>query len=187
MKKSFFKFWIFLSLGLTVATLNSCDKNDNNENDNNENYKDWTNQTEELRIHNKNKISVTEGIIGTLVKTEGNCMPSIIDDIKTSTCKQFPVKREIFIYEYTTSKDVKQVDYSSFYEEVNTELVATTTCDDEGFFELTLKPGKYSVFVKEGEYLYANGFDGEGGISSVTVDSDSVSERFLDMNYAASY
>jgi hypothetical protein len=141
---------------------------------------DWTNKTKELRIHNEKKISITEGIWGTLVKTEGDCMPTI--DWENTTCKQYPVKREILIYEYT-KMDETIYEFTKFFE-IHTKLVATTTCDEEGFFELALEPGKYSVFVREDEYLYANLFDGQGGIVPVTVESSKVSETFFFLFYA---
>jgi len=142
---------------------------------------DWTNKTRELCIHNEKKISITEGIWGTLVKTEGNCMPII--DWENTTCKQYPVKREILVYEYTKMNETRHDEGAKFFE-VYTKLVATTTCDEEGFFELVLKPGKYSVFVNEGEYLYANLFDGQGGIMPITIELSKVSEFFLNLDYA---
>ena len=139
---------------------------------------DWTNKTNELCIHNENKIKITEGVWGTLVRTEGNCMP-VVD---FNFCKQYPVKREIVIYEYTKLSETRH-EITTFFE-IYTKLVETTICDEEGFFEMSLEPGKYSVFVKEGEYLYANGFDGQGGIAPVTVEQQKVSEKFLNLNYA---
>jgi len=140
---------------------------------------DWTNKTAELRIHNQNKISITEGIWGTLVKTEGNCMPVI--DFRF--CKQYPVKREIVIYEYTKMGETRH-EFTKFFE-IYTNLIATITCDEEGFFELALEPGKYSVFVREGEYLYANLFDGQGGIVPVTVEVSKLAEVNLNLDYAS--
>ena len=139
---------------------------------------DWTNKTNELRIHNENKISITEGVWGTLVKTEGDCMP-VVD---FNFCKQYPVKREIVIYEYTNFNETRH-EVTKFFE-IYTKLVVTTICDEEGFFEFALEPGKYSVFIREGEYLYANLFEGDGGIESITVESSNVSEKFLNLDYA---
>jgi hypothetical protein len=147
---------------------------------NDNNKSNWTNKTNELRIHNESKISITEGIWGTLVKTEGNCMPVV--DYENGSCKQYPVKREIVIYEYTKMAETRH-EFTVFFE-VYTKLVAATTCDEEGFFELALEPGKYSVFVREGEYLYANSFDGQGGIVPVTVESSKVVEKILNLDYA---
>jgi hypothetical protein len=59
----------------------------------------WTNPTKELHHQNKNKVSISEGLWGTVVKTECNYMPPITED---SVCTQSPVIREIAVYEYTT-------------------------------------------------------------------------------------
>jgi hypothetical protein len=127
---------------------------------------DWTNKMAELREHNKNKISITEGIWGTVMKRVGNCIPIVIGEgeDRPSSCKYFPVKREVLIYEYTFYGYAKPSSFSlAFYEKVNTKLIARTTSDEEGFFELALKPGKYSVFVIEYGLLYASSGDGQGG------------------------
>ena len=165
---------IVILLSLVALFTVSCEKNEHQETN------IWTNETEKLCIHNESKINITEGIWGTLVKTEGNCMPVV--DYENGTCKQYPVKREIVIYEYTKMNETKH-EVTKFFE-VYTKLVATTTCDEEGFFELVLEPGKYSVFVREGGYLYANLFDGQGGIVPVTVEPSKVSEIFLNLDYA---
>lgn len=166
------KIMILLSLGLFLFI--SCEKSETDEN------LDWTNKTNELLLHNKDKVSITEGAWGTLVKTEGNCMPII--DYENGTCKQYPVQSEILIYKYTKTNETLS-ESSKFYE-IYTELVATTTCDKEGFFEMILEPRKYSVFVREGEYLYANSFDGLGGVSPVVVEPSNVSEIKLNLDYA---
>jgi len=134
-------------------------------------------------MHNKGKISITEGIWGTLVRTEGNCMPFVGGGY--SSCKQYPVQREIEIYEYTTWDETRHSsNVSSFFEKVYTKRVATVTCDLEGFFELKLSPGKYSVFVKEQLLLYAKLSDGYGGINPITIESGKVSEVILNIDYA---
>ena len=168
---------LIISALICGATFIGCDKA--------ENGKDWMNKSADLLEHNKNKVSITQGICGTLVKTEGNCMP-IIDE--NSTCKQFPVKREIVVYEYTKMDETTQSSISlAFFEKVNTKLIATTISDKEGFFQLALQPGKYSIFVKENNLLFANGFDGQGGIVPVIVETSKISEINLDMNYDAAY
>ena len=58
-------------LSLVVLFTVSCEKNEHQETN------IWTNETEKLCIHNESKTNITEGIWGTLVKTEGNCMPVV--------------------------------------------------------------------------------------------------------------
>ena len=141
------------------------------------------NRTENLLEYNKNKVGIPQGLWGTLVKTEGNCFPD-----ERPICKQFPVKREIVVYEYATWNETTQSSIGiAFFTKVSTKLIATTTSDKEGFFQLELSPGKYSVFVKEKNLLYASRFDGYGGISPVIVEASKVSEINLDMNYDATH
>ena len=149
------------------------------------NWMSFNYNSEKLWEHNKNKITITEGVSGTLVKTVGNCMP--LFDMDYPSCFQFPVKRKILIYEYTTLNETVRSSFSDvFYEKVHTKLIATTTCDDEGFFEVELKPGRYSLFVQEKGLLYGNLFDGDGGIAPVIVELSKVSERYLNIDYAPS-
>jgi len=116
-----------------------------------------------------------------------NRMPEIIGKVRPNPCKYFPVKREVFIYEYTTYKDVEVSSINStFYKKINTKLVARTTSDNEGFFEVKLNPGKYSVFAKEERLLYANSFDGVGGINPITVEISKISEDKFEINHGSS-
>jgi len=151
-----------------------------------DNYGDWTNKTQALREHNQKKISVMEGIWGTLVQREGNCMPGAVDETMPNSCRLFPVKREIWIYEYTVWNEAVSSSHSPvFFENVHTKLIAKVKSDNEGFFEVKLKPGKYSVFVKEKGLLYANFGDGQGGIAPVSVELSKVLEiDWLQINYA---
>ena len=49
---------------------------------------------------NEGKLTIANGVWGTLSMMEGNCMPIVGPG---STCKQCPVKRTVRIYEYTTA------------------------------------------------------------------------------------
>ncbi len=129
--------------------------------------------------NNRSKISINTGVAGTLLKVEGNCMPIIGPG---STCRTYPVSRTLNIYEYTTIKDVEG--WGPLYDGVNTKLVATCKADKEGFFQTEIKPGRYSIFICEGEKFYANSGDGYGGINPITVQADSVCYIVLKLDYA---
>ena len=141
----------------------------------------WINNIGELYQHNKEKITITQGLWGTLLQREGDCMPTG----GWNTCRIFPVQRDVLVYEYTTFEQVVYSGSPCLYSEITTPLIATTTCDEDGFFELELEPGKYSVLVMERGFLYANLFDGIGGINPVTIESAQVSIPYLCINYAA--
>ena len=102
----------------------------------------WLNNIEALKKHNQSKVSISQGVWGTITLREGECSPT------SRRCRQFPVQREVCIYELIRVDQID--DYVSFVSsEIEKYIVATTTCDEEGFFELELEPGYYSMFVRE--------------------------------------
>ena len=70
------------------------------------------------------------------------------------------VVREIRFYELT-QRDQAEFD-GAFFSQVQTKLVKKTTSNEEGVYQIELKPGMYSAFVWEDGRLYANRFDGNG-------------------------
>lgn len=80
---------------------------------------------------------------------------------------QFGVQRDVLIYELTTTAQAKQT--GVFFTDVTTTLVMRVTTKADGSFKVKLPPGSYSVFVQEGDALYANLFDSENRINPVTV------------------
>ena len=128
--------------------------------------------------NNNQKITIKTGLTGTLLKKEGNCMPSPVN----SSCKQYPVSRSIYIFDYSTLKNV--VGYGPFFTSVNSNLIGKCKADDEGFFQFSLSPGKYSIFILEDNKYFANGLDGLGGINPVIVKADSVITIKLILDYA---
>jgi len=143
---------------------------------------------EDILTLNQQKVTIDEGIWGTLLQREGDCQPVIEIDYfaKRYRCRTFPIQREILVYEYTLWKDAVTSSFSPvFFETVFSKLVAITTCDRDGFFELALEPGKYSLFIREKELLYANWGDGQGGVCPIAVEPDKVSEMNLILDYAS--
>jgi hypothetical protein len=139
----------------------------------------YSGNLDELLSNNINKTSISVGIAGTLLKKEGNCMPMIE---ASSTCKTYPVSRTVKIFEYTSIGDVEG--WGPLYSSVNSKLIAKCNADQNGFFQMTLKPGKYSIFICEDNKFYANSFDGQGGINPKIVKADSVNKIILTLDYA---
>lgn len=114
------------------------------------------------------KITVSQGIYGTVQFKLGNCMP--IGGPGVSDCRTCPVKRKIQIYNYSLITDaVRSLNSTVFFERLNTKLIAETESDANGFFQVTLQPGTYTMVVVEDGKLYANSGDGQGGINPFTV------------------
>lgn len=66
------------------------------------------------------------------------------------------IRREIVIHEITTLDQASQV--NGIFKPVPTTLVLSVMSRDDGSFKAKLPPGTYSVFVREGQDLYANLF-----------------------------
>lgn len=132
---------------------------------------------------------VTQGIAGQVLWIEGNQMPIVIDEENPQAARQRPepkgVEREIHIYELTTMGDAKG--NGVFFSNIQTKLVEKVKTDEEGKFAVALPTGKYSVFVKEEEGLFANNMDGQGHINPVEVNTDSITPITLEVNYKAAY
>lgn len=95
------------------------------------------------------KVSIEEGIWGDIWFWKGNFMPIQPSGIICG------VKRTVYIYELTTMADVDQIDYSPLFSQIHTDLITTVESDAEGFFQVSLEPGTYSLFIKEGDNFYA--------------------------------
>jgi hypothetical protein len=86
------------------------------------------------------------------------------------------------VYEYTTRDEVKG--HIPSFDAVNTKLIAKTETDMDGFYQISLLPGKYSVFIMEKNKYYANSFDGQNGINPISIVKDSVTIGLLRIDYA---
>ena len=134
---------------------------------------------------NASKVTITTGIWGTVSSMEGNCMPPIAP--ATTTCTNCPVQRTIKIYQYTTLTQATPSGTSGvFYDSFSTPLVAQVNADTEGFFQINLPAGHYTIVIVENGKLYANGFDGNGGITPFNY-STGLQKVNLTMTYKATF
>lgn len=132
---------------------------------------------------------IKQGIAGQVLWIEGNQMPTIIDEKNPEATRQRPapkgIEREIYIYELTTIGQAKG--NGAFFSDIQTKLVEKVKSDEEGNFAVSLPTGKYSVFVKEEEGLFASQMDGEGNINPVEVNSEEITPIKIEVNYTAAY
>jgi hypothetical protein len=122
-----------------------------------------------------------QGICGKVLWLEGNQMPGP----GPARPKAKGVVREIHIYEVATLQDANRE--NGFYKEIKTDLVAKTFSESDGSYKVKLPPGRYSVFTKEPEGLFANLFDQTGAINPVTVETGKFTTHDLSVNYKAAY
>ncbi len=148
---------ILLSLCTIIFLLASCHKMDITQNRCN---------LQQPYLDNSKKVTIASGIWGTVSFTEGNCMPVIPP--ASNSCKSCPVQRRIKIYEYTLiSNATPSANSSVFFDSFNSTLVAQVETDENGFFQISIPPGHYSVAVVENGKLYVGGLDGQGGLDPV--------------------
>ncbi len=132
---------------------------------------------------NSHKVSIEQGVWGNVWFWEGDFMSSTDD---YSNGRITAVEREIYVYE-ATSDSMVVPQYGTFHTEINSNLIAVIHSDENDFFQITLQPGKYSFFVKEGSKFYANSSDGEGHVLSAKVEDKKVTKRQIDITYKATY
>jgi hypothetical protein len=125
--------------------------------------------------------SQDQGILGQVLWFEGNQMPGF--DREPDPGKG--IAREIHIYELTKQSQASASDM--FFDKIQTKRIAIAKSDDEGFFNISLAPGSYSVFVKEESGLFANLFDGDNHIYPVVVEAGKYNELVISVNYQAAY
>jgi hypothetical protein len=104
-----------------------------------------------------------QGIKGKVFLDNANQLPS--PDRKSDP--EFGVQRDVLIYNVTTTSQAKQNGTS--FTDITTTLVMKLTTRADGSFKVKLEPGTYSVFVQQGDALYANLFDAQNRINPVTV------------------
>jgi hypothetical protein len=126
--------------------------------------------------------SVTQGLTGRITWYEGDRMPGM----NRPASPGLPVSRTIFVYELTNKNEALSGD-GIFYINIMTRLVKKVKSDEAGKFSLTLRPGKYSVFVKEEKGLFASVLDGAGNINPVVVYKDSTTGMNIRIDYKATY
>jgi hypothetical protein len=121
-----------------------------------------------------------QGIEGKVFWIEGNQMPN--PDKKSP---QEGVQREIFVYELTRLTEATHT--NGFFSTVSTKLVTQTQTGPDGSFKIKLPPGRYSVFVKEPNGLFANLFDSNNLVNPVIVKPNTFSWLTIAIDYQATY
>lgn len=127
---------------------------------------------------NANRVTITQGIWGDVWFWEGDFM------LGSGTGTITPVVRTVYAYELTDWSQVDATPSPEFFSAIHSRLVDSTESDAAGFFQMTLAPGRYSIFVREDSAYFANGDDGQY-IFPETVVVDSVTRVRIDIDYKA--
>ncbi len=136
---------------------------------------------------NFERVTISQGVWGNVRFWQGDHMPGTVGE-GSSSGTITPVYRVIRVYKGTSINDNDSINASSsFYEHINSELVAVVYSDTTGFYQTELPTGVYSIFTEEDQGLYANGFNSELVINPVTIDENSISQLDLDITYNAAF
>ncbi len=101
--------------------------------------------------------------------------------------KGAPLSTSILIYEPTLVTQLDTLMNDRFTRKIGSRRVATLKSDSKGFFQLRLKPGKYSLFIQfDGAYCIPY-FSGSKWVSLFEVSSNGVTEMDLKVYSKDSY
>ena len=139
-------------------------------------------EQQELKAQTGQQMQIKQGIQGQILWEAGNQMPS--PDAPPRQPRG--VERTVYIYELTNSSQTTSTD-GVFHTNIKTKLITQVKTDANGKFAVNLKPGRYSLFTKEEQGLYANLFDGEMNIFPVEVKEGEVTTVEFLVNYNAFY
>lgn len=122
---------------------------------------------EKVYSENALKVTLTNGIWGTVASMEGDFMPTVPP--ASGRGKTCPVQRTVRIYAYTTlANATRSANSYVFFDSFSTALIKEVTTDANGFFQAEIPPGTYSIVTIEEGKLYASGSDGNGGLNPFT-------------------
>jgi hypothetical protein len=133
---------------------------------------------------NHQRVTIKQGIWGNVWLWKGDFMPGPGGGANRGTVT--PVRREVRIYAPASMKDLEPT-FGENFTRVKSRLIKKVRSDKNGFYQVSLPPGQYSIFVKTDSTLYANWFDGQGNILPVTVVKDSVTKFQIDLTPGATY
>ena len=124
-----------------------------------------------IKTENQAKLTISQGVYGTIELITGDCMPSAGGP--PSTCERCPAKRVVQLYEYTNiSQAVRSTAPPYYYEHFNTQKLAEVESDEKGFYQIDIAPGKYTLVTIEDGKMYVDVYDQSGGINPVVIESN---------------
>jgi hypothetical protein len=103
--------------------------------------------------------TITAGIWGTVTLAEGDCMPVVTEDGQQEdqgACRQMHEARTVYILE-----PVKDSEIEMTHLKTEGRIIRQVQAGRDGFYEVELPDGVYSVFVDDDGQKYCNYFGGQ--------------------------
>lgn len=127
-----------------------------------------------LSVEDQNlmKVTIGVGLTGTLKERRGNCMPMLDDVQNVVVCSERVIQDTLVIHKLTSWDEL--IGEAVLYDSVKSPWVAEVISDKEGFYEIPLNPGHYSIFILHNGKHFANGGNAEY-VHPVTILEGSLS------------
>ena len=93
----------------------------------------------------------------------------------------------VYVFEKTNIIQTEIKDTAPFFKTIKTKLMAQTTTDSVGNFQVALPIGSYSLFFKKGDAYYANRFDQQNNINIITVKKGEVTQVTITESSGAAF
>ena len=130
-----------------------------------------------------NKTMVQQGITGRITKVTGNRMPMVGVTLPAPK----GLLTMVYVYAPTAISQVTPPATTSLYTAIATKAVDSVRTDSSGYFTISLAPGSYSVFIRQGNAFYANLFDAKNNIALFTVEPGKLTRVNLTVSSGAFY
>lgn len=127
------------------------------------------------------EVNVSQGMYGKVLLRTGNCMPGpgLGDQERENDCEANPIETTVYVREPTPRDNME-----SRYLAEETSLIKQVGTDKEGFYEVELAPGTYSVFVEDDGKEYCSLNDGQGRMCPVKV-GNGTTRHDVEIDHAA--
>jgi hypothetical protein len=113
-----------------------------------------------------------QGVSGMVTRLQGNQMPMVNrNNFRTAPS---PVSTQVWIFSGRISSKGTHWPVSEAQNHPN--LVSRVQSDNQGKFFVSLPPGEYTLFARDGDNLYLNSFMGDGSYESVQVKEGQITE-----------
>lgn len=141
---------------------------------------------------NKQRVTISQGIAGTLTIQTGNCMPTT--DVDRNTCFLNTLESDIWLTDtvsiftvnriYYNQDSTRVIDIFIHSDSVKHLLISSISTFGDGFFEITCDSGIFSIFRKDSVRLH-EGVSSNSIINPVEVKPNEVTYVNLNIDLAA--
>ncbi|MGC4046825.1 MAG: hypothetical protein QM758_23775 [Armatimonas sp.] len=130
-------------------------------------------------------VYVWEGDFREMPLNNGSVIPSTFSRPRLGSARGlvYTARRQLELHPYSDTPP--QIDINGFVEALITEPVAVGISDDKGVFQVEAPPGRYRVYVREGDRLWLGRPDLGLSFVPIEVREDSVATVRVDVTWGA--